>query len=106
VSYSLGDLTLKLGIIFLLMYCLLGLKVSNTVSRISSELGKRAYALYVVHGPIVGVLLALWRPDSFPRFIGFFMSALVSTTFATECAYRYIDRWAIEEASKKLRKSN
>lgn len=95
---------IKLGTIFVLMYTLLGVKLKDSYSEICTELGKRAYALYVVHGPLLGVLQVLWRPDSPLRFLGYFCSAVVLTFIATEAVYLLLDRWALRKAAAYLRK--
>lgn len=103
LNYSGLSLIIKLGTIFVLMYCLLGVKLKDSYSEICTALGKRAYALYVVHGPLLGALLVLWRPDSPLRFIGYFCSAVVLVFTATEVTYLVLDRRAMDRAATYLR---
>jgi peptidoglycan/LPS O-acetylase OafA/YrhL len=98
------SLLVRLGTIFTLMYCLLGVQLKDTYSEISTAFGNRAYALYVVHGPLLGVLQVVWRPDSPLRFLGYFCSAVVLVFLATEVTYLVLDRWALDRAAAYLRK--
>lgn len=103
LSYSWSSLLIKLIVLTLLVYCLLGVKLGKRFAGISHGLGRRSYALYVVHGPLVGLALAFWKPNSSLTFICYIAAVLVSTSISTELLYRFVDIAAISKASKFLR---
>ena len=68
ISYTFLDLILKVSSLGLLIYCLLGVQLGARSAKLSSELGKRSYALYAVHGPLIGISLGLWKPSELVPF--------------------------------------
>ena len=100
LHYSLSDILIKLVVITILIYCLLGVKFSRAFSKVSSELGKRSYAIYAVHGPLIGISLVLWEPSEMLPFFGYVMTAFLLTAITSELVYRLVDLQAIQKASQ------
>lgn len=102
ISYSFVDLLIKFLTLGLLIYSLLGVKFGARLSKLSSELGKRSYALYAVHGPLIGISLGLWNPTEFLPFLGYVATSVILTAVVSEVVYRFVDLWAIQKASHSL----
>ena len=100
--YSGSDLIIKIVTLALLMYCLLGVNLGRRISYLSNVLGKRSYALYIVHGPLIGVALGFWNPTSTVTFLGYSLTLFVATGLLTEIVYRYVDARAIKASSTFL----
>lgn len=100
ISYSWSDMLIKFIVLGLLVYCLLGVELTGHFAAIATSLGKRSYALYAVHAPLVGIALGVLQPDSPGTFVVYVATLFVITPLFTEVMYRYIDSAAIKQASK------
>ncbi len=103
LTASFTDLILKFVVLGLLIYCLLGVKFDTFSSTFSSEAGKRSYALYAVHGPLIGISLSLWNPTEFLPFLGYVATSVILTAVVSEVVFRFVDLWAIQKASHFLK---
>lgn len=102
LTASFTDLMLKFVVLGLLFYCLLGVQFDTFSSTVSSEAGKRSYALYAVHGPLIGISLGFWHPTEFLPFLGYGVTSIILTAVVSEVVYRLVDLWAIQKASNFL----
>ena len=100
LDYSIQATSLKIAILTLLMFCLRRIKVGLRTSKLFTAVGKRTYVLYVVHGPIVGLLLAGMKPSSLVAFALYFSVLIAATAFITEVVYRKIEIPAIAWATR------
>ena len=100
LGYSIQGTCLKLAILSSLIYCLRRIEVGLGTSNLFNFVGKRTYVLYVIHGPIVGLLLSGIKPSTTVSF-GFYMLVLiVITVVITEVVYRKVEIPAITWASR------
>jgi len=95
LDYSLSDFCLKLTILWVVFQCVTRLEFSARISRVWIELGKRSYALYAVHAPLVGLLLSIMKPDNLSAFCMYLFSLFTLVGIVTEVVYRIVEKPAI-----------
>ena len=90
-DFSLLATIVKLGILTVLIFCLRRIDVGQKASKVFTFLGKRTYALYAIHGPLVGFFLAAVKPNSALSATLYLILVISATTVATEVVYRKVE---------------
>lgn len=100
--YLMGNSTIwviaKCAAFFILLNLLLSGKPNRLVRDIGVFLGKRTFALYVVHYPLSALLRDLIEIQSFSNLLTFVSISIVVTGVFTEICYRFVDNFAIKKA--------
>jgi peptidoglycan/LPS O-acetylase OafA/YrhL len=100
IGDSVQGASFKLMILGFLIFCLRRIVVGSRIAKLFTALGKRTYVLYVVHGPIVGFLLAAIKPTSLSLFLLYFVFLVAGTAVASEVVYRHVEVPALTWARK------
>jgi peptidoglycan/LPS O-acetylase OafA/YrhL len=100
LDFSLLATIVKLGILTVLIFCLRRIEVGKKTSRVFTFLGKRTFALYAIHGPLVGLFLSALKPNSGLSAALYLFLLLSATIVATEVVYRKVEIPALAWSSK------